>query len=99
MTDPITTLITVIPSLIVGAWIHSFFSKSAEIDAIQSKLTTVITQNEAITRANETIKAQIAEKTEAIKAEIAGGLWDRQKRWEVRRDVILEYMRKRRPRR
>lgn len=61
--------------------------------ATHDDLDKVIEEVRAVTREQESIKADIARETEEIKAKLESGVWDRQKRWEVRRDVILEYLR------
>ncbi|MFP5203845.1 MAG: hypothetical protein ACLGP3_07715 [Acidobacteriota bacterium] len=38
--------------------------------------------------------AQLTKTAEGIKAEISDKVWDRQKQWEMRRDIVFESMRK-----
>jgi len=80
--DPLATWIGSLVLSTVGAAIGAYFTTRAKNLATHDDLDKLVEQVQAVTR-----------ETEAIKAEITGGLWDRQKRWEVRRDILLEFMR------
>ncbi|HEX4283602.1 MAG TPA: hypothetical protein VHZ28_00825 [Terracidiphilus sp.] len=67
---------------VAGASIGTYFTARAKNLATHDDLDKLVEQVQAVTHA-----------TEAIKAEISSGLWDRQKRWEVRRDIVLDFMR------
>jgi hypothetical protein len=88
MTDCITTttssigiftwLITTFLGALLGSAFGGYFGKKGEIQALHEDMSRVIEQNEAITKANETIKDELTNQT-----------WDRQRQWEMRRDAVL----------
>jgi len=67
----------------VGAYYGAYWKKKGEQAATHEDLENVTKEVRAITKT-----------TEQIKAEISAGLWDRQKRWELKRDVLLELTKK-----
>lgn len=66
-----------------GAWIGSFLGaylkKKGENIALQEDIEKLVAQVEAVTQA-----------TKAIEAKISNEMWERQKRWEIKRDGIVE---------
>lgn len=77
-TGPILQIVTTFLSALLGSVFGAYFGKKGEIKALHSDLNKVIEQNEAITKANETIKNRLTNQT-----------WDRQRQWEMKRDAIL----------
>ena len=63
----------------VGAYIGSYLKKKGENLATHEDIDKLLIQVSAVTNA-----------TKAIEAKISGELWQRQKQWELRRDVIFE---------
>lgn len=66
----------------VGAYFGSYLKRKAEDRAIRENLTNLTVQVSAVTRA-----------TEEIKSEITSEVWDRQRQWEMKRDVIFDCIR------
>jgi hypothetical protein len=64
---------------LIGGVLGSFFSKRGEIRAIQRDLHLVLEQNRAMTQVQEEIRARIST-----------DMWARQRKWEVKREVIFE---------
>src|SRR5215472_597637 len=75
--------ITAVIALIIGAVLRPFVTgystKKGENLATREDIANVVKQVEAVTRT-----------TEEIKAEVSAGIWDRQKQWEMKRDVLFE---------
>jgi hypothetical protein len=67
----------------LGSFLGGYMKKRGENLATKEDLQNVLVQVSAVTSA-----------TEEIKAQIAGGLWDRQKRWEIKKEVLFEAGRK-----
>jgi hypothetical protein len=63
----------------VGIYLSAYLKKKAQNLATREEFEELQRQTETLTRT-----------TAKIEAEIKGDLWDRQKRWELRRDVTLE---------
>src|SRR6267378_6160770 len=66
-----------------GIYLSSYLKKKAEGLATKEDFTDLKEQTAELTRT-----------TKKIEAEINGDLWDRQKRWELKRDLILEMTQK-----
>ena len=62
----------------LGGYIGSYLRKKGENLATHEDLDKVVQQMEATTKA-----------TKAIEARISNEMWDRQKRWELRRDTVI----------
>jgi hypothetical protein len=64
-----------------GAWIGSFLGaylkKKGENIALQEDIEKLVAQVEAVTQA-----------TKAIEAKISNEMWERQKRWEIKRGIV-----------
>jgi hypothetical protein len=67
---------------LAGGVLGSLFSKWGEITAIQSRIDTVVKQND-----------RIVESTEKIKKEVLEDTWAKQRHWELKRDTAVELMR------
>src|SRR5437016_4580976 len=67
---------------LLGGLLGSFFSKRGEISAIQSKISTVVSQNERLVRSSEEIKTELSKKA-----------WSKQRNWDLKRDTALDVMR------
>src|SRR5580692_2968236 len=71
----------------VGAWLGAllgpYLKKKGENLATHEDLQKLVTQVEAVTTA-----------TKQIETKISNEVWDRQKRWEVKRDVLFEAIRR-----
>ena len=71
------------PLLVVGSWVASFFGsylkRKGENLATREDLKHLIEQTAALTQT-----------TKDIEAKISGELWDKQKRWELKRDLLLD---------
>lgn len=83
-----TTLIVVLLLLEVvivglGIYLASYLKKKAQNLATREEFRDLEKQTAALTRT-----------TAQIQAEIKGDLWDRQKRWELRREVLFEATRR-----
>lgn len=74
---------TAVIAFIIGAVLRPFLTgystKKGENLATREDIANVVKQVEAVTRT-----------TEEIKAEVSAGIWDRQKQWEMKRDVLFE---------
>ena len=85
-TEPMNEFITWGLTTLVGAFIGSFLAgylkKKAENLATHEDIDKLVDQVRAVTIT-----------TEEIKTQIKSDLWDSQKRWETRREVILESLR------
>jgi hypothetical protein len=62
-----------------GSWLGAYFKKKGENFATHEDIGKLVEQMSAVTRA-----------TKNIEAKISSDLWDRQKRWELRREVLFE---------
>jgi hypothetical protein len=85
-TEPMNEFITWGLTTLVGAFVGSFLAgylkKKAENLATHEDIGKLVDQVKAVTIT-----------TEEIKTQIKSDLWDSQKRWETRREVILESLR------
>jgi len=73
----------VIAALLIDGYLKSYFSKKGENLATHEDIDKLVDQMKAVTRT-----------TEETKSEISDAVWDRQKRWELRRDLFLDAIRK-----
>src|ERR1039457_5932070 len=71
----LTTLVTAF----VGSYLASYLKKKGENLATHEDIGKLVEQMQAVTQA-----------TKEIEAKISNEVWNRQKQWEVRRDVIFE---------
>lgn len=76
-------LLSIIVSLFVGGFLKSYVSKKGENLATKEDIKDIVDQMKLTTKA-----------TEEIKTEISDAAWDRQKRWELKRDIVFETARK-----
>jgi hypothetical protein len=77
--DPAITSFFTIVGAGVAAYYGSYFKKRGEDQAMKEGFAEVLRQTEKTTEA-----------TKKIEARISDDVWDRQKRWELKRDVLLE---------
>lgn len=70
-------------SLLLGAYLKGYGTKKGENLATHEDIDKVLEQVKAVTEA-----------TKKIEAEISTGVWDRQKRWEMKREVLFEAARR-----
>ena len=66
-----------------GAWFGAYLKKKGENFATHEDIDKLVDQVQAVTAA-----------TKEIEAKISGEMWDRQKRWELKRDVLFEATRR-----
>ncbi len=62
-----------------GAYLGSYLKKKGENLATREDINNVVEQVKAVTRA-----------TKEIEAKISSDVWDRQKRWELKRDLLFQ---------
>jgi hypothetical protein len=70
-------------SFAAGAYFHGYLTKKGEN----------LATHEDIAKLNDQMRV-LTTTTETIKGEISDALWNRQKRWELKRDVLLEAAKK-----
>lgn len=70
--------LSTIVGLFVGGFLKSYMSKKGENLATHEDIEKLVDQVRAVTQT-----------TKEIEAKISGDMWDRQKRWEMRRDLFL----------
>jgi hypothetical protein len=81
--DPVVvSFLTVIGSG-VAAYSGAYFKRRGEDQAITDGFAEVLRQTRETTQA-----------TKSIEAKISGEMWDRQKQWEMKREVIFDMRRK-----
>ena len=66
----------------VAAYLGVYWAKRGQNKAIHQDLDKLLDQTNAVTQA-----------TKSIEAAISNEMWDRQKRWEIKRDVLFELIR------
>lgn len=74
----VTVLATLVGSF-AGAYLSAYFKKKGENLATHEDIDKLVDEVAAVTTT-----------TKKIEAEISGDMWDRQKRWELKRDVLLQ---------
>jgi hypothetical protein len=63
----------------VGAYLGAYLNEKGKNFARREDIDRITAEVQAVTRT-----------TEKIKADISGGLWDRQKQWEMKKEVLFE---------
>jgi len=76
-------VLSVLLAVFVGGFLKSYMSKKGENLATHEDINKLVDQVRAVT-----ITAK------EIEAKISSDVWDRQKRWELRRDILFEIARK-----
>lgn len=66
-----------------GAWFGAYFKKKGENFATHEDIDKLVDQVKAVTTATKQIEAKISDE-----------VWDRQKRWEVKRDALIDGVKK-----
>jgi len=72
-------VLSVVLALFIGGFLKSYMSKKGENLATHEDIEKLVDQVKAVTQT-----------TKEIEARISGELWDRQKQWEMKRDVLFE---------
>jgi hypothetical protein len=73
--------LTALGGSFIGSYVASYLKKKGENRAIREDLDDLLKQVRAVTTT-----------TKEIEAKISTDVWDRQKRWEMKRDVLFEAM-------
>jgi hypothetical protein len=81
--NAVVWLLSVICALFIGGFLKSYMLKKGENLATHEDIEKLVDQVRAVTTA-----------TKEIEAKISGEVWDRQKRWELKRDVLLQAARR-----
>ena len=63
----------------IGSYLGAYFKKKGENLATREDIDILVDQVRAVTTA-----------TKQIEAKISGDVWDRQKRWELKRDLLFD---------
>jgi len=71
--------LTTLGGAFIGSFLGSYMKKKGENRAIHEDIEKLVDQVRAVTTT-----------TKEIEAKISGEVWDRQKRWELKRDVLFE---------
>jgi hypothetical protein len=71
--------LSVILALFIGGFLKSYMKQKGENLATHEDIDKLVDQMKAVTEA-----------TKKIEAEISTGIWDKQKRWEMKREVLFE---------
>jgi hypothetical protein len=75
--------VTTLVSAFIGSYLGSYLKKKGENRAIHEDIGNLVEQVSAVTKA-----------TKEIETKISSDVWDRQKRWELKREVFFEATRK-----
>jgi hypothetical protein len=75
-------MVTVLLSLLIGGYLKGYMKKKGENLATHEDIDNLVDQIRAVTQTQKDIEAKIS-----------GELWDRQKRWELKRDILIEAVR------
>ena len=75
----IVWVLTTIGGSFAGSWFGAYFRKKGENFATKEDIGSLVAEVRAVTKATEEIKAEISDK-----------VWNRQRQWEFKRDVLLE---------
>lgn len=65
----------------IGAYVAARWSKSGELTAIKKNFQDILEQQKSTTR-----------EIEAIKQEVAGGLWEQQARWTAKKEAYVQLL-------
>src|SRR6266849_5900863 len=79
----IVLALTTLIGAFVGSYLASYLKKKGENLATHEDLDKLVEQVRTVTTT-----------TKEIEAKISSGVWDRQKRWETKRDVLFEATRR-----
>jgi hypothetical protein len=81
--EPIATFVFTLVGAFIGAYFGAYLKKKGENLATHEDIDKLIVQVAAVTTT-----------TKEIEAKISGEVWDRQKRWELKREVLFEATRR-----
>jgi hypothetical protein len=81
--DPAITSLLTIAGSGIAAYYGAYLKKRGEDQAMKEGFAEVLRQTTETTRA-----------TKAIEAKISDEMWDRQKQWELKRDILLEMIKR-----
>jgi hypothetical protein len=79
----ITWILATLVSAFVGSYLASYLSQKGENRATHEDIDKLVDQVKAVTQA-----------TKQIETKLSSDLWDRQKRWELKREVLFEATKK-----
>ena len=74
--------LTLVVGLFTGSYLKSYIGKKGENLATHEDIQKLVDQVKAVTQA-----------TKEIEAKISDDVWNRQKRWEVKKEALFDYMR------
>lgn len=83
MENAITWLLVTLVGSFGGSWFGAYFKKKGENYATHEDINKLVDQVKAVTAA-----------TKEIEARISTEVWNRQRRWELKRDVLLDAMKR-----
>jgi hypothetical protein len=79
MENLIMSALTALSGALFGSFLGAYLKKKGENIALQEDIEKLVNQVQAVTEA-----------TKAIEAKISNEMWERQKRWEIKRDALFE---------